>query len=165
MEKHVKQATKKTQKIKDMIQAGKTNAEIVKAIPEATLRQIYNLRYHIKKNAKKKSAKKMVEDYRTKHPKIVAVWNADAHSSGHQFDIPVVQQVATVTPNETQVGGEHYKTNNIQPWDAIHAWGLGFFSGNVVKYVARHREKNGVEDLKKARHYLDKLIELMEVKQ
>ena len=64
--------------------------------------------------------------------------------------------------NTKQVGGEHYKDKHIQPWDAIHEWGLGFFSGNVVKYVARHREKNGVEDLKKARHYLDKLIELME---
>ena len=56
----------------------------------------------------------------------------------------------------------HYRNKTIQPWDAIHAWDLGFFSGNVVKYVARHREKNGVQDLKKARHYLDKLIELME---
>jgi len=64
--------------------------------------------------------------------------------------------------NNKQVGGEHYKDKHIQPWDAIHEWGLGFFSGNVVKYVARHREKNGIEDLKKARHYLDKLIELME---
>ena len=153
----MKQVTKKTQKIKDMIQAGKTNAEIVKAIPEATLQQIYNRRYHIKKNAKKKNAKKMVEDYRTKHPKIVEMWNKlNSTTIAPQEDKPA---------NETQVGGEHYKTNNIQPWDAIHAWGLGFFSGNVVKYVARHREKNGVEDLKKARHYLDKLIELMEVKQ
>ena len=73
---------------------------------------------------------------------------------------PVVQQVTTVTPNDVQVGGTHYKTQDIQPWDAIHAWGLGFFSGNVVKYVARHNQKGGVDDLRKARHYLDKLIEL-----
>ena len=66
--------------------------------------------------------------------------------------------------NQVQVGGYHYRNKTIQPWDAIHAWGLGFFSGNVVKYVARHREKNGVQDLKKARHYLDKLIELMDGK-
>lgn len=62
--------------------------------------------------------------------------------------------------NHTQVGGAHYKTLGIQPWDAIHAWGLCFFAGNVVKYVARHKAKGGVEDLRKARHYLDKLIEL-----
>jgi len=73
---------------------------------------------------------------------------------------PVVQQVTTVTPNDIQVGGTHYKEQDIQPWDAIHAWGLGFFSGNVVKYVARHNQKGGVNDLRKARHYLDKLIEL-----
>jgi len=75
-----------------------------------------------------------------------------------------IQIILDKPANAVQVGGEHYKSKDIQPWDAIHAWGLGFFSGNVVKYVARHREKNGVEDLKKARHYLDKLIELMEKK-
>jgi len=73
---------------------------------------------------------------------------------------PIVQQVTTVTPNDIQVGGTHYKEQDIQPWDAIHAWGLGFFSGNVVKYVARHNQKGGINDLRKARHYLDKLIEL-----
>jgi hypothetical protein len=66
------------------------------------------------------------------------------------------------SPDETQVGGDHYKDNKIQVWDAIHDWGLGYFSGNVIKYVARHKKKNGVEDLKKARHYLDKLISIVE---
>jgi hypothetical protein len=61
-----------------------------------------------------------------------------------------------------QVGGDHYKDNTIQVWDAIHDWGLGYFSGNVIKYVARHQKKNGLEDLKKARHYLDKLISIAE---
>lgn len=74
---------------------------------------------------------------------------------------PVVQQVTTVTPNDIQVGGEHYKSQTIQPWDAINAWGLGFLGGNVVKYMARHAQKGGVEDLRKARHYLDKMIETM----
>lgn len=65
-----------------------------------------------------------------------------------------------VNANATQVGGEHYKNRVIQPWDFIAANKLDFFQGSVVKYVVRFREKNGVEDLKKARHYLDKLIEL-----
>jgi len=160
MERHVKQATKKAQTIKDMAQAGNTNAEIMKAVPKATLQQIYNHRYLMKKNAK---ADKMKKAYRKKHPKIIEAWNANAHSSGHQFDIPKKEK--NKPANEVQVGGEHYKSKDIQPWDAIHEWGLGFFSGNVVKYVARHREKNGVEDLKKARHYLDKLIELSEAKE
>jgi len=66
--------------------------------------------------------------------------------------------------DEIQIGGDHYKKNKIQVWDAIHEWRLGYFSGNVIKYVARHKEKNGIEDLKKARHYLDKYIKIIEAK-
>lgn len=61
-------------------------------------------------------------------------------------------------PNTIQIGGVHYKLKQIQPWDAIVDWQLGFLDGNVVKYVARWKTKDGVQDLKKARHYLDKLI-------
>ena len=61
---------------------------------------------------------------------------------------------------ETQVGGDHYKTKAIQPVEYIHANGLGFCEGNVVKYVSRWRDKNGIKDLEKARHYLDILIQL-----
>lgn len=70
-----------------------------------------------------------------------------------------------VNANSTQVGGDHYKTKPIQPWDYIIANGLGFCEGNAIKYISRWREKNGVEDLKKARHYIDKLIEIEEAKQ
>ena len=62
--------------------------------------------------------------------------------------------------NNIQHGGTHYKDKLVQPWDYIAANGLGYFEGNVVKYVSRWREKGGVEDLRKPRHYLDKLIEL-----
>ena len=62
--------------------------------------------------------------------------------------------------NHHQVSGDHYRLKSIQPWDYIAANGLGYFEGNVVKYVSRWREKGGVEDLRKARHYIDKLIEL-----
>ena len=47
--------------------------------------------------------------------------------------------------NNIQVGGAHYKTQNIQPWDFIAANGLGFFEGNVVKYVCRHPLKGGLQ--------------------
>ena len=67
---------------------------------------------------------------------------------------------SVLSANDTQHGGEHYRTKPIQPWDYIHANGLGYFDGNVVKYVSRWREKGGVDDLRKARHYIDKLIEL-----
>lgn len=65
-----------------------------------------------------------------------------------------------MSANEVQVGGEHYRTKPIQPWDFITQNGLGYLEGCIVKYVSRHRQKGGIEDLKKAKHYLDKLIEL-----
>ena len=84
---------------------------------------------------------------------------------GESYSPVTLPAPVVVTPpdvNTMQVGGDHYKQQDIQPWDAIHAWGLGYFSGNVVKYVARHQIKGGVQDLKKAQHYLTKLIEIME---
>jgi hypothetical protein len=65
-----------------------------------------------------------------------------------------------MSANDIQEGGDHYKNMNMQPWDYIVANNLGYLEGNVVKYVTRYKEKGGVEDLKKARHYLDKLIEV-----
>ena len=62
---------------------------------------------------------------------------------------------------EYQVGGDHYTALNVQPWDAMESWMsaeefAGFLRGNIIKYIAR--DKNGTEDLEKARHYLDRLI-------
>ena len=65
----------------------------------------------------------------------------------------------TQSARDIQVGGQHYKNKAMQPWDIIDAWGLDFYEGNVLKYLLRAKFKNGVEDLKKARHYLDKKIE------
>jgi hypothetical protein len=57
----------------------------------------------------------------------------------------------------------HYNAGNIEVIDAIEDWGLDFNAGNVVKYVARHQHKaNAIEDLKKARWYLDRIIERLE---
>ncbi len=72
----------------------------------------------------------------------------------------------TQTPSafDTQVGGNHYKQFAIQPLEFIVANDLPFVVGNVVKYVVRYKTKGGLEDLKKARHYLDLLIELEEKK-
>jgi len=67
--------------------------------------------------------------------------------------------IAKTAANDRQVGGDHYQNKAIQPWDYIVANNLGYLEGNVVKYVSRWKEKHGLEDLKKARHYLDKLIE------
>lgn len=60
---------------------------------------------------------------------------------------------------ERQEGGGHYKGMAIQPFTYIHANGIQFAEGCVIKYVSRWRAKGGLEDLKKARHFLDLLIE------
>jgi hypothetical protein len=66
----------------------------------------------------------------------------------------------TKSANDTQVAGDHYKSKAIQPWDYIVSNELGYLEGNVVKYVSRWKDKGGIDDLRKARHYLDKLIEV-----
>lgn len=73
-----------------------------------------------------------------------------------------------VTPEEDeafdaltkQVAGTHYKDLPIQPVEYIHANAIGYFEGNVIKYVSRWRKKNGLADLEKAKHYIELLIEL-----
>lgn len=67
-----------------------------------------------------------------------------------------------MSANDNQIGGQHYAAKPIQPWDFIAANELGYFEGNVVKYLSRWRDKGGVQDLHKAAHYLQKLIELQE---
>jgi hypothetical protein len=68
-------------------------------------------------------------------------------------------------PDEYQVGGEHYLSKSVQPWEAMEAWMTedqfkGFMLGNVIKYVARFQDKGGRNDLQKAKHYLDKCLDL-----
>jgi len=63
-----------------------------------------------------------------------------------------------------QVGGDHYKTMAVQPWDALKAWLTpeefrGYMKGNAIVYLAREQSKGGAEDIAKAQHYLDKLME------
>lgn len=62
--------------------------------------------------------------------------------------------------NDKQQGGNHYKRKAIQPWDYIAANEIGFFEGSAIKYLTRWRDKGGIEDLRKANHFIEKLIEL-----
>jgi hypothetical protein len=71
-----------------------------------------------------------------------------------------ISSPSPVSANAVQVGGGHYQTKAIQPWDYIVSNRLGYLEGNVVKYVSRWQEKGGRQDLEKARHYLDKLLEV-----
>ena len=63
-------------------------------------------------------------------------------------------------PSEIQIGGSHYSDMAIQPIEFIHKNGLSFIQGNVIKYVCRYKSKGGIEDLNKAKHYIDLLIEI-----
>lgn len=62
---------------------------------------------------------------------------------------------------DVQIAGDHYKKMAIQPIEFINANRLGFCEGNAIKYLCRYRDKGGVTDLQKARHYIDLLIESM----
>ena len=64
-----------------------------------------------------------------------------------------------MSANETQVGGTHYRTP-FQHWDLAHELDLGYFEGQVSKYLTRHRFKKGKEDAEKALHFAKKLHEL-----
>ena len=72
----------------------------------------------------------------------------------------VVKESEEYKALDRQEGGTHYCNFEIQPVEFVTKNKLGFCEGNVIKYVCRHRFKNGLEDLLKARHYIDLLIEL-----
>lgn len=59
-----------------------------------------------------------------------------------------------------QIGGQHYKNFPIQPAEFCHYNQIPFLEGCVIKYICRYRHKNGLEDLKKAKHFIDLLIEM-----
>jgi len=61
---------------------------------------------------------------------------------------------------DTQVGGDHYRKFKIQPTEFIHKNGIPFIEGCVIKYVVRWRDKNGIQDIDKAIHFLQLLKEL-----
>jgi len=68
--------------------------------------------------------------------------------------------------DDLQVGGDHYKNMGIQPWKAMESWMTpaefqGFLKGNAIKYLARCNAKGGENDIKKAHHYIGKLIEVV----
>jgi hypothetical protein len=66
----------------------------------------------------------------------------------------------SMSASDEQIGGNHYKNLAIQPFEFIESNGLGYGAGNVIKYLCRYKRKGGIEDLQKARHYIDLLIDL-----
>ena len=64
-----------------------------------------------------------------------------------------------VSARDKQVGGSHYKDMPIQPGEYIYKNQLNWFEGNAIKYITRHRVKGGKQDIEKAIHYLELLLE------
>jgi hypothetical protein len=77
-------------------------------------------------------------------------WNA-AYRSVHR-------NTKEPDPTDVQIGGDHYADRAIQPIDFIAANGLDFMEGNIIKYITRHKERNGKEDILKAIHYCRLLL-------
>lgn len=68
--------------------------------------------------------------------------------------------------NDVQIGGDHYKQfKGMEPWDVITGWNLGYLDGTAMKYIARWKHKNGIQDLEKAIHFLQKAIEVYKKEQ
>ncbi len=66
--------------------------------------------------------------------------------------------------NDRQVGGDHYKkVEGEQHWDRVARLGLDYFQAMITRYVERWKDKGGVEDLEKAKHFLEKYIELQKL--
>lgn len=64
------------------------------------------------------------------------------------------------TPMEKQVGGTHYKNLAIQPAEYVFKNGIGYLEGNVIKYISRHEAKGGAEDVLKAIHYCEMVLQM-----
>ena len=106
----------------------------------------------------------MVVPVRSRPEVHTAAWRNWLAQDAYTIKVPGSSPGAATNRNEMkaseiQQGGEHYKKYAIQPTEFIHANNVGFIEGNVIKYVLRHRDKNGLEDLKKAKHYIELLME------
>ena len=81
----------------------------------------------------------------------------------------VVEEEKSPSARDTQIGGDHYKTAAVQPWDVVDTWPIeqqiGFHRGNALKYVMRMGTKDeNLREIRKAAHYLQKLTEVLEQK-
>jgi len=85
-------------------------------------------------------------------------WKIGSEPNHHAIDWSEVEEQSALS---TQEGGDHYRRYAIQPAEFIQRNGLGWCQGNVVKYVTRHATKGGMEDLRKAKHYIDMLAEFV----
>lgn len=67
---------------------------------------------------------------------------------------------ASSSVKDTQVGGAHYKDLAMQPVDFIYKNGIDYLTGNAIKYLSRHKSKGKAQDIRKAIHYCQMLLEM-----
>ena len=65
-----------------------------------------------------------------------------------------------MSANDRQVGGDHYKGTKVQHWDFVHMHNMDYFQAMIFRYILRWKDKDGLKDLHKAQHFLEKYIEL-----
>ena len=102
------------------------------------------------------------ESYRIANKDNMGKWSSSTTIKGYPELMKHFKEGHNTTNNplDSQVGGNHYKNMAIQPAVYIHKNGIGFLAGAAIKYLSR--KKNGIEDLKKAKHIIEILISLEE---
>lgn len=100
----------------------------------------------------------------------IAFYESELELLSASFRIPSRPDSDDITPQDIQgihqsaldkqVSGNHYKDCGIQPIEYIHANNLSYLEGNVIKYTTRHSKKNGKQDILKAIHYLELILEM-----
>lgn len=86
------------------------------------------------------------------------------HTKKSKVKKPVQEQMPLASANDRQVGGNHYKKHVMDHWDTVVLFELDYFQGNIWKYLWRWRDKAGLVDLEKALHYLQKYIEIEQLR-
>lgn len=82
-----------------------------------------------------------------------------SHATRSRDDLRMDHKPAKSPASESQIGGDHYRSLAIQPSEFIQRNGIDWLSGNIIKYAARHKRKNGAEDVRKIIHYAELLLE------
>ena len=85
--------------------------------------------------------------------------NATTPPAQQEHNTEETKPIQQVSVTDTQVGGDHYTKLSIQPMRYSMENGLDALQHTIIKYVTRFRDKAGIEDLEKAKHCIDMLIE------